>query len=132
MADAQSPAGDRLPAARHPRHSEQGAEGELGPEDDAGEPACGRCADGRFLGIVLDVERSGVLPAVRHADGVQGGAEVIVAVVGDLYFRVQVSCGKSWPGMRHSEDAGILLERAMNHEESCLACQSAKPAEVVL
>jgi hypothetical protein len=55
---------------------------------------------------------------------------VIVVVVGDLYFRVLVQCGQFWPGMRNTADTGILLERAMDHEENCPACQAAKPAEV--
>lgn len=42
----------------------------------------------------------------------------MVNVIDGLYFAVTAPCSKSWPGMRHSEDVRIVLDRAMDHMES--------------
>lgn len=51
----------------------------------------------------------------------------MINVVDGLYFAVTAPCSKSWPGMRHSEDVRIVLDRAMDHAESCERCRRAVP-----
>jgi hypothetical protein len=49
-------------------------------------------------------------------------AEIQVRVVDALYFAVTVPCGQSWPGMRHTADVRIALDRAMDHVQECEVC----------
>jgi hypothetical protein len=49
---------------------------------------------------------------------VRSSEPIMVNVVDGLYFAVTAPCSKSWPGMRHSEDVRIVLDRAMDHTES--------------
>jgi hypothetical protein len=47
---------------------------------------------------------------------------ISVKVIDGLYFSARTPCGKSWPGMRHSDDVRIVLDRAMDHVASCREC----------
>lgn len=40
---------------------------------------------------------------------------ITVSVHDGIYFHVTAPCGHSWPGMRHTDDVRIVLDRAMDH-----------------
>jgi len=39
-----------------------------------------------------------------------------------MYFLVKTPCGQSWPGMIGTQDAQIVLSRAMKHVKECKDC----------
>lgn len=49
----------------------------------------------------------------------------ITVVADNHYFVVRVPCGHNWPGMRHTNDVRIVLDRAMDHAQDCDACIAA-------
>lgn len=52
---------------------------------------------------------------------------ITITVVDGLYFAARVPCGQSWPGMRHTNDVRIVIDRAMDHAASCEACTPEVP-----
>jgi hypothetical protein len=49
-----------------------------------------------------------------------------IRVVDAMYFSVSVPCGQAWPGMRHTDDVRIVVERAMDHADNCQDCARAR------
>lgn len=48
--------------------------------------------------------------------------EIEITVTDGLYFVARTLCGESWPGMRHTDDVRIVMDRAMDHAQGCDAC----------
>lgn len=49
--------------------------------------------------------------------------KVYVQIIDDgMHFVAMTPCRASWPGMRHSEDVRIVMDRAMDHATSCGLC----------
>lgn len=47
---------------------------------------------------------------------------VSMRIIDSMHFLLFAPCGKSWTGMRRTDDVKILAERAMMHTESCENC----------
>lgn len=49
--------------------------------------------------------------------------EVIKVLITSTYhFAAQAPCGRSWSGMRHSDDVRVIIDRAMDHVAKCDDC----------
>jgi hypothetical protein len=52
-----------------------------------------------------------------------------VRIVDSPYFYALTPCGRAWPGMRHTQDVSIVVDRAMDHVKGCADCAALRPGQ---